>query len=196
VALYFNGDKQAGRNYIEQALEMARQENFPYNIAGTLGFLAKQALLEGDITRAIAMYAECVQNYRLCGYRSALAWSLYCWGLALLQEGDAIQARALFKESLTIFSELRDGPGQESFLLGMAGTASLAGQDELAARLFGADQSISEKLGSKMGDLDHKVFDPFIANVRERLGETKFLALWAESRKLTLEQALELAQAN
>jgi predicted ATPase/DNA-binding SARP family transcriptional activator len=196
VALYFNGDKEAGRNYIEQALEMARQENFPYHIAGTLGFLAKQALLEGDITRAIAMYAECVQNYRLCGYRSSLAWSLYCWGLALLQEGDAIQARALFKESLTIFSELRDGPGQESFLLGMAGTVALAGQDELAARLFGADQSISEKLGSKMGDLDHKVFDPFIATIRERLGETKFMALWAESRKLTFEQALELAQAN
>ena len=43
-----------------------------------------------------------------------------------------------------------------------------------------------------MGGLDHKVFDPFVAVLRERLGETEFNALWAEGRELTLEQAIEL----
>jgi predicted ATPase/DNA-binding SARP family transcriptional activator len=195
VALCLDGDIQAGCKYVERALEMARQENFPYNIAGALGILSKYAFLEGDITKAIAMYAECAQNHRLYGYRPALAWDLYRWGRALLQEGDVTQAEALFEESLAIFIELREGPGQESFLRGMAGAASLTGQDESAARLFGADQSISEKLGAPMDVLDHKVFDPFIAALRERLGETKSNALWAEGRELNLEQALEFAKS-
>jgi len=193
VALCLDGDIQAGCKYVEQALEMARQEDFPYNIAGALVILARYAFLEGDITKAIAMYAECAQNHRLYGYRPALAWDLYHWGRALLQEGDVTQAEALFEESLAIFIELREGPGQESFLRGMAGAAFLTGQNESAARLFGADQSISKKLGAPMDVLDHKVFDPFVAALRERLGETNFNALWAEGRELSLEQAIELA---
>jgi len=193
VALCLDGDIQAGCKYVEQALEMARQEDFPYNIAGALVILARYAFLEGDITKAIAMYAECAQNHRLYGYRPALAWDLYHWGRALLQEGHVTQAEALFEESLAIFIELREGPGQESFLRGMAGAAFLTGQNESAARLFGADQSISKKLGAPMDVLDHKVFDPFVAALRERLGETNFNALWAEGRELSLEQAIELA---
>jgi hypothetical protein len=45
-----------------------------------------------------------------------------------------------------------------------------------------------------MSDISHQVFDPLVASTRERLGDTEFNRLWAEGRKLTLEQALELAQ--
>ena len=43
-----SGDRRAGRMYLEQALEMARQENFPNLIAAALGSLARIAFQEGD----------------------------------------------------------------------------------------------------------------------------------------------------
>ncbi len=53
---------------------------------------------------------------------------------------------------------------------------------------------IAERTDSVMSDISHQVFDPLIAGIRERLGEAEFNRLWAEGRKLTLEQALELAK--
>jgi hypothetical protein len=190
---FFSAEDQIGYRYFDQVLEIARRENFPYNIAGALLYLGQRAHLEGDITKATIMYTECAVNYRLIGYRSALAWTLYRWGQATLQAGHSVQASDLFEESSTIYSELRDREGQENYLAGMAGVAAQTGQDELAARLFGADHSMLEKFEIKMSDLSHKVYDPLLKKVHDHLGDDKFNALWTEGCQFTLEQALDLA---
>jgi hypothetical protein len=146
-----------------------------------------------------------------------MADPLYRWGQIALQEGDAAQARALFEESLAIFGEFKRVFGQVCCLSGFAGLAALAGQDEHAARLFGANEALSrsldigmsdlshqgydplvaaalERLEIGISDLSHQVYDPLVAAVRERLGEASFTTAWAEGRKMTLEQALESAQ--
>ncbi len=93
--------------YLEQALEMARREDFPNGIAFALESLARIALLEGDSARAKAYYMECAQIRREMGHRSGQAWPLYRLGQIVLQEGDAAQARALFEEMLSIYGELK-----------------------------------------------------------------------------------------
>jgi hypothetical protein len=128
------------------------------------------------------------------GFRTGLATALLGWGQVVLQEGDAIQARGLFEESLAIVRELKIVEDQVYCLAGLAGVAGVAGQDERAARLFGATEAAAERLNLKMDDLYHKAYDPIIAAVRGRLGETDFNAAWAEGRGMTLEQALECAQ--
>jgi len=79
-------------------------------------------------------------------------------------------------------------------LAGFAGVAALAGQDERAARLFGAVEAAAQRLALKMDDLDRMTYDPMIAAVRGRLGEASFNAAWAAGRAMTLEQALACAQ--
>jgi hypothetical protein len=128
------------------------------------------------------------------GHKSGLAWTLYRLGQIVLQEGDATQARALFEEMLSVYVELKDVNGQGLYPLAMAGVAAQSGQDERAAILFGAAEANAERTDSVMGDISHQVFDPLIAGIREHLGEIEFNRLWAEGRKLTLEQALELAK--
>jgi predicted ATPase len=188
-----SGDRHAGRTYLDQALEMARREDFPNGIAFALASLARIAFLEGDNSSAKAYYMECAQIRKEIGHRSGQAWALYRWGQIVLQEGDAAQARVLFAEMFSIYGELKSVVGQGNYLAAMAGVAAQTGQDEHAARLFGAAEANAERTDSAMSDISHRVFDPLIAIIRERLGETEFNRLWDEGRKLTLEQALELA---
>jgi predicted ATPase/DNA-binding SARP family transcriptional activator len=193
-SISLSGDNQTGCMYLEQSLEIARQENIPNGIAMVLQSLARLARLEGDNTKAIALYTESAQIKKQMGHRAAFADILYHMGTIALHEGDAIKARAQFDESGVIFNELPSVLGQYEYIVGIAGVTSLIGQVECAARLFGTAEALEERFNIEMCASCHQVFDPLIAAVRERLGEGNFNSAWAEGRKLTLEQALELAR--
>jgi tetratricopeptide (TPR) repeat protein len=189
-----SGDNQTGRMYLEQALEMARRENFPWPIAYSLDSLARIARLEGDNTKAIELYTERAQILRQMGTKRFLARTLYHICLISIEEGDSIQAKAIIEEILAIYRELKVVQPQINCLTGFAGVAGISGQDKRSACLFGAVEAVAERLAAKMDDLEHRSYDPIIAAIRERLGETEFKRLWDEGRMLTLEQAIELAQ--
>jgi hypothetical protein len=61
-----------------------------------------------------------------------------------------------------------------------------------AESLFGATDAAAERLALKMDDFNHRVYDPTIAAIRERLGENDFNVLWTEGRRLTLDKRLSL----
>ncbi len=193
VAVRGMGDLMTGRLFLEQSLEMARQENFPSVIGNALRSLARVAILEGDNAKAEELLIECVQFRRQIGEKEQLALTLIELGQVLLKEGDSVQTSKLFEESLVISKELKMEDSQVHCLAGFAGAAGNAGRAELAARLFGASEAAAERIDLKMDDFDHAAYDPIIAAVREKLGEAVFNAAWSEGRKLTLEQAIEFA---
>ena len=146
------GDIKTGRSFLEQSLALSRQEDMPNVIAFALESLARLARLEGDNARAEAHYMECAHIRRQMGFRTGLAEALVSLGQVSLQEGDAVQAKATAEECLVIYRELRIVPDQVYCLAGFAGAVALAGQDERAARLFGAVKAAAETLDLKMDD--------------------------------------------
>jgi hypothetical protein len=193
-----NGDIQTGRMLIEQSLELARQENHQTAIAMALTTLARLARLEKDNAHAIALYTESAQVKREMRWRESVAFTLGDLCQVYLQEGDFDQVRVLTIECLAIYKDLPEipEPNRSIHLLyclaNLAGAAGNAGQATLSARLFGAVEAAAEDLGIVMDEFDRAAYDPIIAALRERLGEPDFNAAWAEGRKLTLEQAIEL----
>ena len=127
-------------------------------------------------------------------HRNALASTLANLGQLELHERDSVHARALFEESLAIRQELEEIEGQAVALAGLAGVEAIAGNQELAARLFGATEAAYESLDMEMSTAEHMIYDPIKAAVREQLGEAPFNAAWVEGRKMTLKQAVELVQ--
>jgi len=188
-----SGDSQAGRKFCEQSLEIARQENHLNNIAFNLYSLATLAQKEGDTSRAKELYRECAQIRRNWGFQTGLASTLLRLGQVLIQEGDAIQSKKLAEESLEIYRELDIKDIGVYCLNIFAGAAWINRQDERAARLFGAAEAATEKLDVETEYFYHMTYDPIIAGIREQLGEADFNKAWAEGRKMTLEQAIELA---
>ena len=190
-----SGDGETARVHLERCLAMARQEDLPNSSAHALLSLAVLEDSEGNLDRAIGLGMECVQIWRQMKYQRGLVSALLTVGRLSLQEGDALQAKALFEEALAISKELKMFPEQAACLGGLAGLAGLAGKDERAVRLFGAFEAVLEQREQTMIDLSHRAYDQIIAVVRERLSPVDFSAAWVAGRKMTLEEALEYAQA-
>ena len=188
-----NGDNDLGRTLFVQSLELARKENLPNIIAFALFSLARIAHVNGDFDNAKVLYLECAQIRSQMKHRSALASTLFNLGLISLHESDSIQARALFEESLVIWRELKMDSIQGNSLLGFAGVAGVEGNNELSARLFGAAETANKMLGLNFDDLDHMTYDPIIATVREKLGETAFNVTWESGMQMCLEEAIAYA---
>jgi tetratricopeptide (TPR) repeat protein len=182
------GDRQGGMQDMEQGIAMLRQDDKRNNIFGLVTY-AEYNQLEGDPLKAIQLFSECVELSKRMPvpYWKTIAW--YRWGQAELQLGNTVRAQNLFDELLEISQELKFDQGLYNYLAGIAGVAAMLGQDERSATLFGLFYP-----DFSMTDVSHKVFDPLIALVRDRLGESEFNRIAAQGSKLTLEQALELAE--
>jgi tetratricopeptide (TPR) repeat protein len=195
------GDIDLGRSFYEQSLEIGRKENSPFTIASALRELAQMAHKNGEYARAKELYLECAQASREMRSISHAAGMLLRLGQIALHQRDPVQARARFEESLVIWREVKETEAEADILAGLAGVAGVAGQDELAAKLFGATEAAYKvvnsnlwwKLARAMDDLDHMTYDPIIATAREKLGEDIFNAEWEAGRQMSLEEAVAYA---
>jgi len=83
----------------------------------------------------------------------------------------------------------------DGFTWGFVGLgAAYAGEDPaLAARLIGRADVLCEETASNLQQFEGRVRDETEAELRARLGEDAYAAVYAEGRALALEDALELA---
>ena len=81
------------------------------------------------------------------------------------------------------------------YLEGLAAVAASGGRIVRAARLWGAEEALLEKIevGVHTYVPDRSLHRSQIAAARVRFGEEAFAAAWAEGRKLTSEQAIGYA---
>jgi hypothetical protein len=79
------------------------------------------------------------------------------------------------------------------FLSSSAAIAAGINQPERAAKLVGAAQALLDTTEYRIPTFDQAEFDRHIQFAREQLGETRFEALSAEGRAITMEQAIAYA---
>jgi hypothetical protein len=75
----------------------------------------------------------------------------------------------------------------------LAGPVGASGQPELAARLFGASESILQNLGASLQPADKIEIDRYQDDVRAQLDEKTFEKAWAEGRAMSIEDAVAYA---
>jgi hypothetical protein len=103
------------------------------------------------------------------------------------------EARALFRQSLTLSYVLDDKRSLSQTLEQIAGLISLDNEHEHAARLMGAAQALRDSIFAVVEPLDHPQHDRVIARLHANLDEAALAAHWAEGGLMTLEQAIECA---
>jgi tetratricopeptide (TPR) repeat protein len=119
-------------------------------------------------------------------------------GKSLLQLGQAkhkqsLRAEALqhLRESLLIFERLQYKKGIAECLLSIASIRSDMGEKELAAKLFGATESLLESLGAQLAADQRDYYESSILSAaRDRLDNR----VWAAGRNIGPERAILLAQ--
>jgi len=146
---------------------------------------------EGDFEAAGVRLSEIISMARVGHFLPDLARSLLTLGLVRLRQGNINQATELMLESLGTYREI-------GFKLGFAiafealAMASLArAEDEQALRLLGTASELRGSMGAPIPPIDQPAYDSAINSLRERLGETRFTAVWGIAAARPCEEAVD-----
>jgi DNA-binding CsgD family transcriptional regulator len=129
---------------------------------------------------------------REVGERQAISTALYTLAQA---ERDHERARDLFEEGLKLSVELGNEADVTHCLEGLAAVAASEGRIVHAARLWGAEEALLERMETAVYTYvpDRSLHRSRVATARARLDKEAFEAAWKEGRSLSTGQVIECA---
>ncbi|HEY7034678.1 MAG TPA: tetratricopeptide repeat protein [Thermomicrobiales bacterium] len=189
------GDYARARELHEQALAVRQGMGNTGGVAYTLFNLGDVARQEGDFERARRLFDQSLDLFREVGDILGVGYALYDLGkVAHLQKRDEVAA-ALFAEAIRLRQELGDKRGLVECLEGLAPVAHGLGDLLLAGHLFGAVEALREALDVPLPPTEIAAHTRDVAALRGRLGAGRSREAWDAGRAMTLEQAIDAAQA-
>jgi predicted ATPase/DNA-binding CsgD family transcriptional regulator len=189
------GQHQRAITLNEQAVDLFLDEGEKWGAAIQLCFLAVAWRNRGDHGRANRLAERGLALSREVGERQAITAALYTLATLAQAERDHERARDLFEEGLTFSAELGNEADVAHCLEGLASIAGVEGRIVCAARLWGAEEALLEKIEAAVYTYvpDRSFHRSRVAAARARLDEEAFEAAWAEGRAMSLGQAIECA---
>ncbi len=189
------GDYATARELFEESVALKKRIGDRWGIASSLSNLGLVAYNQEDYPAAHALFEESLTIRRELGDRGGAAISLNNLANVALARSDYAAARTLFRESLAIKRELGDRWGIAFSLEGLGAAEAGIGGALLAARLWGAAESLREEIGAPIPRNDRPRYERTVAEARAATpgGDTAFHAAWAEGCAMTMAQAIELA---
>ena len=184
-----SGDLSEGARYTQEWLEIARAHGEDWIANAAMHNLAIFTFGQGDLDRARTLHEEAVAFFRSSGNTLDLANGVGTLGMVVYEQGNVSAATLLFKEQIDLARELGLSDTGEGFTL----IATSAGEFELAAELYGANEADAEGEGTNPygEDIYRPTHERAIASIRAALGEESFHAAWAAGREKSVTQALD-----
>ena len=179
----------------EEAVDLFLEEGEKWGAAIELGFLAVAWRDQGDHGRAKSLAEQGLALSREVGERQAISTALYTLATLAQAELDCGRARDLFEEGLELSAEVGNDTDVARYLEGLAAVAAAEGMIVRAARLWGAEEALLEKIevGVHTYVPDRALYRSQVEAARARLGKGAFEAAWTEGRSWSTEQAIERA---
>jgi hypothetical protein len=116
----------------------------------------------------------------------------YLRAILAVRRGDADEAIAVVRESLTQIRELHDKFAFVYALLPLAFAAALRGDDAWAARIMGARDAVIERTGAAFVDtFAHDLGERAERDVRARLGPDRWARAYAAGRGTSIDALLQ-----
>jgi predicted ATPase/class 3 adenylate cyclase len=180
----------------ERALAIARGFDAAWAhraVSLLLGNLAEAYRAQGDFERARSLYLEGLEVSRAQGNVTAEDVLHFNLGQTALELGDTVQASQHYRVGLDLAVRFDNRLTKMYGLVGLAQVASVEGDHQRAACLFGAAEALREPMGAVLDDVDRDLYDRRSAATKGALGNESFDAAWAEGRAMNLETASQLA---
>jgi DNA-binding SARP family transcriptional activator len=170
------------RKYVELSLSLFKKLENPWGISMALHSMG---FLESDPARANALFQQAIATYPEANGLSEKENEERA--MMALRRNDYAAARRYFLRQMEI---ARDRSNRIGVSLALGTLISIPDLEPThAARLYGAEQTLNEKLGIDMG---HRL-DYVRSRIIARIGKTRYDASEREGRNLTWEQAVDEA---
>ena len=185
------GNLKAARDWFALAVEGFRSLAIPWGTGNALSGMASVALATGDAGQAERLLDEAMPVLRQAG-PWFLTWALYVRAIVAVRRGNADEAIALVRESLTCIRDLQDKYAFAYTLVPLVAAAVLKGDDAWAARILGARDAVSERTGATVVlKLVHDLQVQSEREVRARLGPDRWAGAYAAGRRTSFDALLK-----
>ena len=161
--------------------------------------LGTMALRRGEFERAHELLTESLAMYRSVDVKYEIAGSLEQQGFLALRRGDPVQALQLFKESLPIHRAYPTSPwvtrGLALLLIAYAACEKWQVAAQLAGVLGSAEpgEECTVAVPTELSGRIARAYQDGVTNARAKLGDDEFKRRAEAGKRMTREQAIELA---
>ncbi|HSS70810.1 MAG TPA: tetratricopeptide repeat protein [Casimicrobiaceae bacterium] len=187
-------DPAAARKHYEAALTLARELGDKRRLANILNGLGVLCIQQGDVDHAEPFYEEALRLDRERGEPDGVALGLVNLAVVSIHHGSSDRARELLLEALAIADEAGLKRSGLIALFNSIGLATLLGEWERAARLYGWTEAQREQMGLHREPSDDTYLTPCLVRVREALDPSAFHAAESAGRSLTYDEATSEAR--
>jgi len=178
---------------LERALALGRELNNPMEQATTMSHLGYLAMRRGDFAHARHMHEQALATAREFGVREFELEEMRHLAAALLALDDVQGARAHYRGAL---EDAKEFANLHEIVLGLEAVTALlvvAGAHELAARLWGASESLRYEIATPRAFGEQEQYDGSLAQCRQALGGPAVDAATAAGRTLSADAAVTQA---
>jgi predicted ATPase len=194
---------ETARVHYEEVLAIRQSFRDQGGTKRVLNKLGELARYQGDYIHARTLYEECLTAYRELGSLAGVALLLHNLGQLEQHDGKYGQAAALFKESLGLYREQGNQLGVAMCLAGLGATVGASSMRAEPAKraeglsravvLFGVVESLLATLNIQFEPADRIEYERHLDAVGAELDQQSLDQAWAQSKTMTLAQAIEFA---
>ncbi len=185
------GNLQAARDWFTRAIEGFQALAIPWGTGNALIGMSGVALESNDPDQAERLLDEATSVFRHAG-PWFLSRALFVRAILEVGRGNADDAIALVRESLTRIRELQDTYAFIYALVPLAAAAALKGDDAWAARILGARDAVAERTGTRVIHKPAYVLkERTERDVRARLGPDRWARAYAAGRSASIDALLK-----
>ncbi|MBK9228297.1 MAG: tetratricopeptide repeat protein [Ignavibacteria bacterium] len=187
------GYHEKAKKYFEESLCIRKEIGDKNGIAYFFNYLGNLANYRGDKELAKKYYEDSLKIFKEIGDKRGIADSHHSQGNLASEKGDFALAKNFFEEEMAIRKEIGDKSGISELMIDFGRILAYQRDFELAVKLLSTSEKIIESIEGVLDKSSRLLKDETKAKLREQLSEEEFNKYWEEGKKLTLEEACQLA---
>ncbi len=193
IVAYYLGDYSSAQDRYNEALEIMRKVGDKSATAMALSNLGAVAVITRNYRLAKTHFEEALVISQEIGEKRVSAAANNNLGAVAIEMGNYSEAVEYLKKALQVYCDIGMKHGIAGSLELFARASQLRGGAEMAAKLFGAAESLRDAIHYPMPPSERADYDRSVASVRSALGGDRFEKEWIEGRNTSVEKAIELA---
>jgi len=193
IAEMMAGERASARRMLDEAQVAIAGLADPAGPISVLQARALNAFMEADLDTVRSAASEGILLARQANDLYSLEMMLLNLGSAALLAGDLGESKPLLADSLRIADQMDDRVARFYLLDGFGCHAALSGQPRLAARLFGAADTVRTEAGANSMPFLASLVTHARESAATALGDARFTAEFEAGKRLAWDTALALA---
>ncbi|HEY2917321.1 MAG TPA: adenylate/guanylate cyclase domain-containing protein [Candidatus Limnocylindrales bacterium] len=183
-----------GRAALDEALAIYRGLGDERGEANVLWGIGNMRYFSRTGDTGAEAFALALEKFIRVGDRTMEAWSRHQLGAAYIRLDRLDEARELIQDALRFFYQASDTAGLTLVLDDLSAVAVAAGDNDRAARLWGAARSLTSSTGANLaGFVDAAVEYDSRPNIRRAIGRDELARLGAEGAAMSLDELMAYA---